>query len=68
MGTFMQGWEFAHLISEEITRFLSKTEQMSDLLKKISNSLICSFLVSEMSGSLKSLISSERPERSAHGH
>ena len=29
-----QGWEFAHLISERIARFLSKNERMSDLLKK----------------------------------
>ena len=40
---------------------------MSDLLKKISDSLICSFLVSEISDSLTSLISSEQPERIAHG-
>ena len=40
---------------------------MSNLLKKMSNSLIRSFLVSEMSDSLTSLISSERPERFAHG-
>ena len=36
----MQGWEFAHLISERIARFLSKNERMSDSLKKMSNSLI----------------------------
>ena len=29
-----QGWEFAHLISERIVRFLSKNEQMSDSFKK----------------------------------
>ena len=40
---------------------------MSDSLKKMSDSLIRSFLVSEMSDSLTSLISSERPERIAHG-
>ena len=40
---------------------------MSDLFKKMSDSLIRSFLVSEMSASLKPLISSERPERIAHG-
>ena len=34
-----QGWEFAHLISERIARFLSKNERMSDLLKKMSDSL-----------------------------
>ena len=28
-----QGWEFAHLISERIARFLSKNERMSDSLK-----------------------------------
>ena len=31
-----QGWEFAHLISEQIARFLSKIERMSDSLKKMS--------------------------------
>ena len=49
-----QGWEFAHLISKQITRFLSKNERMSDSLKKI-----CSFLVSKTSNALTSLISSE---------
>ena len=29
-----QGWEFAHLISEQIASFLVKNERMSDLLKK----------------------------------
>ena len=38
-----QGWKFAHLISEQIARLLSKNLQMSDSLKKMSNSLICSF-------------------------
>ena len=46
--------------------FLSKNERMSGSLKKMSNSLICSFLVSEMSDSLTSLISSERTERIVH--
>ena len=46
---------------------MSKNEQMSDALKKISDSLICLFLVSEMSDSLTSLISSERTEQIAHG-
>ena len=64
----MQGWEFAHLISERIARFLSKNERMSDSLKKMSDSLIRSFLVSEMSDSLTLLISSERFEQIAHGH
>ena len=50
--TFNQNWEFAHLISEQMARFLSKNEGMSDLLKKISNSLIRSFFVSKMSNSL----------------
>ena len=47
-----QGWEFAHLISARIARFLSKNERMSDSLKKMSNSLIRSFLVSDLSDSL----------------
>ena len=45
----MQGWEFAHLISKRIARFLSKNERMSDWLKKMSNSLIRLFLVSDLS-------------------
>ena len=45
-----QGLEFTHLISEQIACFLSKNEQMSDSLKKISDSLIFG----------------ERPERFAH--
>ena len=44
-----QGWEFAHLISERIARLLSKNERMSNLLKKMSDSLIPSFLVSDLS-------------------
>ena len=41
---------------------------MSDLLKKTSDSLIHSFLVSNLSNSLSSLIFGERPERFAHSH
>ena len=47
-----QGLEFAHRFSERIARFLQKNEQMSDSLKKTSDSLIFG----------------ERPERFAHGH
>ena len=46
------GLGIAHLISEGITRFLSKNERMSNLLKKMSDSLIPSFLVSDLSDSL----------------
>ena len=35
-----QGWEFAHRFSQQIARFLPKNEQMRDLLKKMSDSLI----------------------------
>ena len=63
---YSQGWEFAQLISERIARFLSKNERMRDLLKKKSDSLILSFLVSEMSDSLTSLIFGEQNERFAH--
>ena len=48
----LQGWEFAHRFSERIARFLPKNERMSDSLKKMSDSLICSFLVSNLSNSL----------------
>ena len=47
-----QGWEFARRFSERIACFLRKNEQMSDSLKKMSNSLIRSFLVSDLSKSL----------------
>ena len=47
-----QGWDFAHRFSERIAGFLRKNEQMSDSLKKTSDSLICSFLVSNLSDSL----------------
>ena len=60
--------------------FLPKNERMSNSLKKTSDSLICSFLVSDLSDSLMithflwatwancswSLIFGERPERLAH--
>ena len=35
--------------SERIARFLSKNERMSDILKKMSDSLIGSFLLSDLS-------------------
>ena len=72
--------EFAHRFSEQIARFLLKNERMSDSLKKTSDSLICSFLVTDLSNSLTiahflwvtwanrswPLIFGERPERFAH--
>ena len=75
-----QGWEFAHLISERIACFLPKNERISALLKKMSDSLIRSFLVSDRSYSLTiahflwaawancswSLIFGERPDWFAH--
>ena len=54
-----QGWEFAHRFSERITRFLRKNEQMSDSLKKMSDSLLRSFLVSDLSDSLTLLTKKE---------
>ena len=73
-------WEFAQQFSERIARFLPKNEQMSDSLKKTSDSLICSFLVSNLSDSLTiahffwamwanrswSLIYGERPKHFTH--
>ena len=44
----------------------ANNEQMSDLLKKTSDLLICSFLVSDLSDSLTSLIFGEQPEQFAH--
>ena len=82
----VQGWEFAHWFFEQIARFLwkneriacflGKNERMSDTLKKTNDSLIRSFLVSNLSkwlmvalfwwatwaNRLWSLIFSERPE------
>ena len=66
--------------SKQIARFLPKNERMSDSLKRTSDSLIGSFLVSDLSDSLMtthflwatwanrswSLIIGERPERRAH--
>ena len=46
--------------------FLRKNERMSNLLKKTSDSLIHSFLVSNLSDLLTSLIFGERPEWFAH--
>ena len=43
-----QGWEFAHRFSERIARFLPKNERMSNWLKKTSDLLIFSFLVSDL--------------------
>ena len=43
----LQGWKFAHRVSEQILVFLWKNERMSDLLKITSDSLIHSFLVME---------------------
>ena len=79
-SSWKQCWEFAHLIPEQIAIFLSKNERMSDSLKWMSDSLICSFLVSDLSDSLTIahflwvtwancswlLIFGERPERFAH--
>ena len=50
--SLLQGWEFALVISERIARFLSKNEPMSDSLKKMRDSLIRLFLVSDLSDSL----------------
>ena len=50
--TYFQGWEFAHQFSERIAHCLPKNEQMSYSLKKTSDSLICSFLMSDLRDSL----------------
>ena len=77
---YIQCWEFAHLFSERITGCLPKSERMNDLLKKVSNLLICPFLVSDLSDLLtiahfwwatwanrsRSLSFGERPEWFAH--
>ena len=74
------GAGLAHPFSEWIARFLRKDEWISDPLKKTSDSLICSFLVSDLSDLLMVshfwwvtwancswlLIFGERPERFAH--
>ena len=46
---------------------LYKNERMSNSLKKMSDSLTHSFLLSEMRDLLTLLISSEQPKRIAHG-
>ena len=50
----------------ELLVFCEKNDQMSDFLKKTSDSLIRSFLVSHLSHSLTSLIFGEWPEWFAH--
>ena len=51
----------------ELLVFCQKNERMSNLLKKVSNSLIRSFLVSDLSDSLMDAhFFGERPERFAH--
>ena len=44
-----QGWEIARRFSERIARVLRKNARTRDLLKKTSDSLIHSFLVSDLS-------------------
>ena len=74
LGLKITGLGIFHWFSEQITRFLRKNEQMSDLL---SDSLTFgkqperirhghSFLVCDLSNSLTSLIFGERPEQFAH--
>ena len=75
-----QGWEFASFDFRVNRSFFVQNERMSDSLKKISDSLIRSFLVSDLSDSLTIahflwviwvnrswlLIFGERPERFSH--
>ena len=76
----IQGWVFARQFSEWIASFLHKNERMSNSLLKMSDVLICSFLVNNLSNSLtvahfwwvtwvnrsRLLIFGEQPERFAH--
>ena len=62
-----QGWEFANPFSERIARFLPKNEQMSDLLKKRAICSFAHFWWETWAIRSRSLISSKRPERIAHG-
>ena len=62
-----QGWEFAHRFSERIALFLPKNEQMSDSLKKRVIHSFAHFWCSTWAICSPSLISSEQPERIAHG-
>ena len=48
----LAGLGFRSSVFERIARFLPKHEQMSNSLKKMNDSLICSFLVSDLSDSL----------------
>ena len=57
--TQIQGWEFTHRFSERIARFLPKNERVRDSRNKMSDSLIRSFLVSDLSNLLTSLIFGE---------
>ena len=69
--TFKKGpkIQFYSNLFEWITRFLWVKEWMSDLLKKTSNLLMRSFIMSDLSKSLMvTLFFHERPEEFAHGH
>ena len=65
--SYKQGWEFAHLFSERIARFLPKNEQMSDLLKKRAIHPFAHFWWATWAIRSRSHISSERCEQIAHG-
>ena len=59
-----QDWEFVYRFSERIARFVPKNERMRANRSK--KRAIYSFLVSDLSDLLTSLIFGERPERFAH--
>ena len=64
-GYYVQsGLGIRSTVSERIGRFLQKNEQMSDSLNKTSDSLIRSFLVSDLSNLLTSLTKNEGMSRS----
>ena len=60
----IQGWEFPHQFSDRIAGFLQKNKQIAHSLKKASDLTICSFLVSNLSDLLTSLVKKEEMSKS----
>ena len=65
--TYIQGWEFAHLISERIARFCPKMSEWAIGSKKWAIHSFAHLWWGTWAIRSQSLISSEQPERIAHG-
>ena len=66
-GNLLMGFLSETLVFyKKMSEWAIRSKKWSIRTKKMSDSLICSFLVSDLSDSLTSLIFGERPERFAH--